>query len=118
MQHSRKGRTFGRKRDVRVAFMRSLAEALILRERMLTTEARAKELRPFIESLITKGKSGTPAARRSISAALGGRQNITKKVVDTLSPRFKDRSGGYTRITKVVKRASDGRKSAVIEFVK
>jgi len=117
MQHSQKNRTFGRKRDQRIAFMRSLAEALILREKILTTETRAKELRPYVESLITSAKTGTLAARRNVIAKLGGRERITKKLFDVISPRFKDRKGGYTRITKVVKRSSDGRKSAVIEFV-
>ncbi len=117
MNHGKKGRTFGRKRDVRVAFINSLAEALVLREKIVTTEARAKEIRPFVESLITKGKSGTVAARRNIIATLGGRVKVAKKIVDVLAPRFKDRKGGYTRITKVVKKSSDGRKSAVIEFV-
>ena len=117
MQHSQKGRTFGRKRNVRRAFVRSLAEALISREKILTTEARAKEIRPFVERLITDGKTGTLAARRTIATKLGGRQALAKKVVDVLSPRFKDRKGGYTRITKVVKRSADGRKSAVIEFL-
>ncbi|MBI3573816.1 50S ribosomal protein L17 [Candidatus Kaiserbacteria bacterium] len=117
MRHSKKGRTFGRKRDVRMAFLCSIAEALISREKILTTEARAKEVRPFVESLITRGKSGTLAARRALIEKLGGREKVAKKVIEVLSPRFKDRSGGYTRITKVVKRSSDGRKSAVIEFV-
>lgn len=117
MQHSKKGRTFGRKRDVRKAFVRSLAEALITRERILTTEARAKEIRPFVESLITAGKSGTLAARRTIIKKLGGREKLGKKIIEVLSPRFKERRGGYTRITKVVKRSADGRQSAVIEFV-
>jgi len=74
-------------------------------------------LRPFVEGLITKGKAGTVAARRALAEKLGGREKVAKKIVDVLSPRFKDRAGGYTRITKVVKRASDGRKSAVIEFI-
>lgn len=117
MRHSKKGRTFGRKRDTRKAFVESLAEALIARERILTTEARAKELRPFVEGLITRGKSGTLAARRGVLAKLGGRRDAAKKILDVLSPRFKERSGGYTRITKVVKRSGDGRASAVIEFV-
>lgn len=117
MIHGKKGRTFGRKRDQRFAFVSSLAEALVSREKILTTEARAKELRPFVESLITKGKSGTLAARRAIIATLGGREKTAKKIVDVLSPRFKERKGGYTRITKVAKRSSDGRKSAVIEFI-
>lgn len=117
MQHSQNKRTFGRKRDQRIAFMRSLAEALILREKILTTEARAKELRPFVEGLITSAKSGTLAARRNVISKLGGREKIAKKLFEVISPRFKDRKGGYTRVTKVVKRSSDGRKSAVIELV-
>jgi len=117
MQHSKSKRTFGRKRDQRVAFVRSLAEGLILRGRILTTEARAKEVRPFVEKLITRGKTGTVAARRDISAKMGGRPDVVKKVVDDLSPRFKERAGGYTRITKVHKKRSDGAPSAVIEFI-
>lgn len=117
MRHSKKGRTFGRKRDVRVAFLRSLAEALISRERIVTTEARAKELRPLVERFITAGKSGSVSARRALIEKLGGRERTAKKIIEVLSPRFKNRNGGYTRITKVAKRASDGRKSAVIEFV-
>lgn len=89
-----------------------------MRERILTTEARAKEIRPLVEGLITRGKEGSLAARRDIIKKLGGREKIAKKVIEVLSPRFKERHGGYTRITKVVKRASDGRQSAVIEFVK
>jgi large subunit ribosomal protein L17 len=117
MRHSQKGRTFGRKTDQRKAFVRSLAEALVLREKILTTEARAKEIRPYVERLITLGKRGGIDTRRTLSEKLGGRSATVKKIVDVLAPRFKDRKGGYTRITKVVKRASDGRRSAVIEFV-
>lgn len=118
MKHHKSKRTFDRKRDQRTAFVRSLAEALILRGKILTTEARAKEIRPYVEKLITKGKSGTISARRDISSKLGGRPQVVKKVVDDLSKRFKDQQGGYTRITKVHKKSSDGRKSAVIEFIK
>lgn len=117
MNHGKKGRTFGRKRDVRKAFINSLAEALILRERIVTTEARAKEIRPYVESMITKAKAGTVSVRRNLIADLSGRERTAKKLIDVLAPRFKDRKGGYTRITKVVKKSSDGRKSAVIEFV-
>lgn len=117
MRHHDTKRKFHRERDVRKAFMRSLAEALILKEKILTTEARAKELRPMVEKLITRGKTGGVAARRDIASVLGGRSAVVKKLVDTLGPRFKDRKGGYTRITKVVKKSSDGRASAVIEFV-
>lgn len=97
--------------------MNSLAEALIVREKILTTEARAKAIRPYVESLITLGKNPTVARRRVILAKLAGRSGAVKKVVDVLAPRFKDRRGGYTRITKVAQRSSDGRLSAVIEFI-
>lgn len=117
MKHHKSNRSFGRKRDQRIALVRSLAESLILTEKMLTTEARAKEVRPFVEKLITNGKKETLAARRDILSKLGGRERATKKVVDELSPRFKERAGGYTRITKVHTKSSDGRSSAVIEFV-
>lgn len=117
MRHHNSNRKFGRARDQRKAFLRSLAEALILREKILTTEARAKEVRPFVEKLITRAKSGTVAARRELASQLGGRAAVVKKLVDTLGPRFKDRKGGYTRITKVVRKVSDGRASAVIELI-
>ena len=117
MQHRQKGRTFGRKRDQRKAFLSSLAEALILREKILTTEARAKEIRPYVESLVTMARKNTIATRRILAEKLGGRKATAKKLVEVLAPRFKERAGGYLRITKVVKRASDGRRSAVIEFI-
>ncbi len=117
MRHHKTIRIFGRKRDQRVALLRSLAEALILHGKILTTEAKAKEVGPFVEKLITVGKKGTIAARRNILAKLGGREEIMKKVVDELSPRFKERNGGYTRITKVHLKATDGHSAAVIEFV-
>ncbi len=102
---------------MRRAFISSLAEALILREKILTTEARAKEIRPIVEGYVTKARSNTPAMRRDLSVRLQGRPKVVKKLVEVIAPRYKDRKGGYLRITKVVKRASDGRKSAVIEFV-
>lgn len=117
MQHRKRGRTFGRKQGVRKAFVNSLAEALILREKILTTEARAKEIRPYVETMITKAKSGTIATRKNLISKLGGREKVAKKLVEVLAPRFKDRKGGYTRITKVVKKSSDGRKHAIIELV-
>ncbi len=117
MRHHQKGRTFGRKRKVRKAFKRSLAEALILREKMLTTEARAKEIRSNVEKLISMAKKGTLASRRELLSKLGGREPVVKKLIDTLAPRYAERRGGYTRVTKVVKRASDGRSHAVIELV-
>lgn len=117
MRHHRTVKKFRRKRDQRKAFLNSLAEALVSRERILTTEARAKALRPYVESLVTKAKSPTLAKRRNMIASLGGREKTVKKIFEVLALRFKDRKGGYLRITKIAKRSQDGRKSAVIEFV-
>ena len=117
MHHHKTVRKFGRKRGVRKALASSLAEALILTEKIVTTEAKAKELRTFVEHLITVGKRGSLAARRVLIQRLQGRERLAKKIIDTLSPRYKDRRGGYTRVTKVFKKSSDARKKALIEFV-
>jgi large subunit ribosomal protein L17 len=117
MRHHNTVRKFGRKRGQRKALIASLAEALILKEKILTTEAKAKELRGFVEPLITAGKQNTLATRRRLIARLKGRERVAKKILDTLSPRYADRKGGYTRVTKVFKKSSDARAQALIEFV-
>ena len=94
----------------------SLARSLVLHEKIETTEPKAKELRPFIEKLITKGKLATIPARKAISIKIGPK--ATKILVDTLSKKYADRKGGFTRITKTERRLSDGSKMAIIEFVK
>jgi large subunit ribosomal protein L17 len=95
--------------------MKSLAYALAKEGKIKTTEAKAKELRPYFEKLITLGKSGTPASRRLLTSRVG---NETGKIIATdLAKRFEGRAGGYTRITKMVRRASDGAPQAIIEFV-
>ena len=89
----------------------------ILKGKIKTTEAKAKALRPFVEKLVSRGKTGTVAARRIVVSRLGGEKVATAKLFDTLSPKYKGRKGGYTRITKLGRRASDSAKEAVIEFV-
>lgn len=117
MRHHSTQRKFNRSRTQRQALLASLAEALVLKEKILTTEAKAKELRKVIEPMITKGKVQTLAARRELISSLKGRERVAKKILDTLSPRYADRKGGYTRITKVFKKSADARKMALIEFV-
>lgn len=117
MRHHKTTRKFNRSAAQRKALLTSLAEALILKEKVVTTEARAKELRGFVEPLITTGKKPTLAVRRILISKLQGRERLAKKIIDTLSPRYAERKGGYTRVTKIFKKASDGRKSALIEFV-
>lgn len=109
-------RKFGRKSNVRLALLRSLAEALMEHGKITTTEPKAKELRAYAEKLITLGKKGTLASRRLLVSRMGT-QERAKTLVDTVAPRYKDRLGGYTRITKLPRRMSDGSAMAVIELV-
>lgn len=97
--------------------MRSLARSLILHGKIQTTEAKAKELRPFIEKLITASNRGTLAARRLIATRLGGESDVSKKLSDDVAPKYKEREGGYTRITKLGPKSHDARETASIEFV-
>lgn len=95
--------------------MRSLIVSLVRDGKIKTTEQKAKALRPMVEKLVTNGKKQTLAARRTIANQIGDQS--AGKILKTISPKYADRSGGYTRITKLVRRASDGAQQAVIEFV-
>ena len=110
-------RKFGRTTDQRRAFLRSLARSLILKEKITTTEARAKELRKFVEPMVTRGRLDTLASRRLILSNLGGDERATRKLVQKISPRYKERAGGYLRVLKMRQRKGDGSPMAVIEFV-
>jgi len=96
--------------------LRNLATSLIEKERVRTTVAKAKELRPFVEKLITMGKSGTLAARRR-ALGLTTKEDAVTRLFETVAPRFAERSGGYTRIVKLGPRKGDGAEMAVIELV-
>ena len=115
MNHSKAGRKFGREKKVRDGLMKSLALALVLQNKIKTTDAKARSLRPFVEKLVTIGRLGTLAARRNLVSKIGviGAEKIVKDV----SPKYADRKGGYTRITKLPARVSDGSLMSVIEFV-
>ncbi len=117
MKHGSNIRTLGRSRDQRTALIRGLAVSLIRDGRIKTTLAKAKELRPFAERLVTYGKDGSVAARRQAAAVLGQpADNTITELFDVIAPKFKDRNGGYTRIIKVG-RTPAGRDEAVIEYV-
>lgn len=115
MRHHNQNRKLGRVKNQRRALLKTLAVALIKREKIETTEAKAKELRPFAERLITYGKKDSLTSRRAIKTVVG--EKLTAKIVKTLAPRYKDRMGGYTRIMKLRRRLSDGSPRVVIEFV-
>lgn len=117
MRHGKNKRTFGRIAKVRRGFIRSLAIALIHHEKITTTEARAKELRPYIEKMVTKARKADITTRRMLASRLGNQETMANKLVDELAPKYKERDGGYLRITKLPQRAGDAAPMAVIEFV-
>ncbi len=118
MKHHKSIRKFGRTKNQRTALLRSLAISLIEHGKITTTEAKAKELRPFVEKLVTTGRgSDVISSTRLISSRLGGNKDATKKIITDLSAKYKDRDGGYTRVVKLSPRSGDGSKMAVIEFI-
>ncbi len=117
MRHGNNKRKFGRVRKVRNALINSLALNLIIREKIKTTEPKAKELRPFMEKLVTSAKKGDIATRRLVIAKLSNRRPEVKKLFEVIAPKYADRKGGYTRVLKLGSRKSDGAPMAVIEFV-
>jgi len=116
MLHHNKNRKFGRESGQRRALLKGLASSLVLEERIKTTEAKAKALRPFVERLITEGKKGTVASRRLLTTRIGS-PVAAQKISDTLSVKYKDRQGGYTRILKLAPRIRDAAQMAYIELV-
>lgn len=117
MRHGNNKRKFGRVRKVRKALVNSLALNLIVRGKIKTTEPKAKELRPFIEKLVTGAKKGDMATRRLIISKLSNRRPEVKKLFEVIAPKYADRKGGYTRVLKLGARKSDGAKMAIIEFI-
>ncbi|MHB1316404.1 MAG: 50S ribosomal protein L17 [Minisyncoccota bacterium] len=115
MNHHKSNRKFGRVTKVRNALMKSLARSLVLEEKIKTTDAKARELRPYAEKMITQGKLGTLASRRLLVAKIG--PDGAEKLVKDISPRYSTRAGGYTRITKLPRRSGDGSLMAYIELV-
>lgn len=117
MRHHNHNRKFGRSKNQREALLESLALNLIVRGKIRTTLAKAKELRPFIEKMVTKAKNDTVANRRLVAARVGNRTREVKKLFENIAPNYKERAGGYTRIVKMNPRKSDGAEMAIIEFV-
>lgn len=116
MRHHNSVRKLSRESGQRRALLRSLAESLVIHGKITTTEAKAKELRPFIEKLVTKGKDGTLASRRVLISRLGSPE-VVKKMVEEIAKKYTTRKGGYTRILKLGTRGGDASPMALIEFV-
>ncbi|MGY4691792.1 50S ribosomal protein L17 [Salibacterium sp. K-3] len=114
----------GRDSSARKALFRDLATDLIINERIETTEAKAKELRPIVEKMVTLGKRGDLHARRQAAQVIRkeladeeNNQDAVQKLFDELGPRYEERQGGYTRILKAGPRRGDSAEVAIIEFV-
>lgn len=114
MNHQKTGRKFGRVKNQREALLRSLAISLINYKKIQTSEAKAKELRPFIERIITKAKIDTVQSRRLVRSKLG---EDNQELFSNVAPKYIKRAGGYTRITKLGHRDTDGSPRAQIELV-
>jgi len=117
MRHHNSVRKFGRTRSQRNALLKGLMLALIAHGRIETTEAKAKELRPEIEKMITKANQGTLSSRRLVISRLYNLTAEANKLINEIAPKYKGRTGGYTRITKLPRRLGDASKMAVIEFI-
>jgi large subunit ribosomal protein L17 len=116
MRHGHAGRKLQRKSGHRAALLRNLAAALIKHEQIMTTLPKAKELRPYVEKLITLAKRGGLSNRRLAMGRLGDETQL-KKLFDVLAERYGGREGGYTRVIKAGYRESDAAPMAIIEFV-
>ena len=116
MRHKSGGRKLQRTSAHRTAMFRNMSASLIKHEQIMTTVAKAKELRPYVEKLVTLAKRGGLANRRLAQSRLLDETQL-KKLFDTIAERYKDRNGGYTRVIKAGIRASDAAPMAIIEFV-
>jgi len=116
MRHRVHGRKLGRTSSHRKALFRNQLTALFTHERIITTVAKAKELRPIAERMVTLARTGTLAARRRVAAMISDK-GVAKRLFDEIAPRFADRPGGYTRIMRLGRRRGDNAELAIIEFV-
>jgi large subunit ribosomal protein L17 len=117
MRHHNANRKFGREKKQRAALLSGLAVALVEQGKIETTLAKAKELRSFVEPLITKAKTGTIHARRLVRSQIMNNDSQTKKIFEVLAPKYQETQGGYTRVIRLGQRLGDGAEMAIIEFV-
>ncbi|MDO8548281.1 MAG: 50S ribosomal protein L17 [bacterium] len=115
MKHHRTNRKLGLERNQRKALLKSLARSLVLRGRIKTTEAKAKEVRGMVEKMVTRGKNATLADRRMLISSLGDATTAQKLIIT--AEGYKERQGGYTRVIKMGPRKGDAAAMAMLEFV-
>ncbi len=110
-------RKLGRETRIRRSILAGLTKDVIMHESIVTTEARAKEVRKFVDKMITYGKNGTLVSRRMALAFLHNDKDVVNKVFNELAPKYKDRNGGYTRIIKLAERRGDDALEVRLELV-
>ncbi len=110
-------RKLGRETRIRRSILAGLTKDVIMHESVVTTEARAKEVRKFVDKMITYGKRGTLVSRRKALALLHNDKDVTNKIFNELAKRYENRNGGYTRIIKLKERRGDDALEVKIELV-
>ena len=110
-------RKLGRENKHRRSMLATLTKQVVMNESITTTETRAKEVRKFVDKMITYGKKGDLVSRRKAYAFLHNDKDVVKKIFDELAPRYAKRDGGYTRILKVAERRGDGSLMVILELV-
>lgn len=115
MNKRKVGRKFNRETDQRRALLHSLVRNLITHERIETSEARAKELRPLVEKLLTKAREEKLSTIRYLTRYMD--EKTAQKLLKNIAPKYSERPGGYTRIIKIINKRNDASKRAIIEFV-
>ncbi len=116
MRHRKKGKILDRKKGPRELMLRNLASNILIWEKVKTTEAKAKAVKPLVEKMITTAKKGDLTARRRLIAVMPQKMAV-KKAMEVLGQKYKDRQGGYARIVKLGRRTGDGAKVVQIELV-
>jgi len=110
-------RKLNREKGIRRSILAGLTKTVIMNESVITTEARAKEVRKFVDKMITYGKRGTLVSRRKALAFLNNDNEVVKRVFDELAKRYESRNGGYTRILKIKERVGDDALTVKLELV-
>ena len=116
MRHRKKGKILDRKKQPRELMLRNLASSVLIFEKVKTTEAKAKAVKPLVEKVITLAKKNDLTSRRELISILPQKMAV-KKAMEVIGERFKDRKGGYTRIIKLGTRKGDGAEVAQLELL-
>ena len=116
MKKKKVGTKLGSEKAQRKALLTSLTRELFVREKIKTTEGKAKEALPIVENIITKAKKGDLHSRRILLESFD--KKVVKKIIEDVAPRYKEKSGGYARVIKLGQRKSDGAKMANLELIK